>query len=78
MSAASPQDKVFVLKIMFGGQVDAFDYHYFGWNEMLLLDALTGAGFSSRVRVPSFDLFDDTSCFQPFGFPISLNVVAKK
>jgi len=78
MSAASPQDKVFVLKIMFGGQIDAFDYHYSGWNEMQFLDALTGAGFSSCVRVPSFDLFDDTSCFQPLGFPISLNVVAKK
>jgi hypothetical protein len=36
------------------------------------------AGFSKAVRVESFGLFQDTSDFKPYGFPISLNVVATR
>jgi hypothetical protein len=64
--------------MMFGGQVDDNDFHYFGWNQLFLFDFLKQAGFSDATRVESFGLFDDTSNFKPYGFPISLNIIATK
>ena len=75
---ASPDIKFHTMRMMFGGQVDAHDFHYFGWNELFMRDYLTKAGFSKIERVESFGLFKDTSDFKPYGFPISLNVVATK
>jgi len=66
------------MRMIFGGQVDEYDYHYFGWNYEFLSDYLTQANFSEFKRVQSFGLFDDTSDFKPYGFPISLNVIATK
>ena len=74
----SPQEKFHVMRMMFGGQTDEFDFHYFGWNELFLTDFLLQAGFSEAERVTSFRLFDDTSDYKPYGFPISLNVIASK
>lgn len=76
--SASPQVKFHVMRMIFGGQVDQFDFHYFGWNQLFLTEFLTEAGFSEIARVVSFGLFSDTSEEKPFGFPISLNMVAKK
>jgi predicted SAM-dependent methyltransferase len=75
---ASPPQKHHVMRMIFGGQVDEFDFHYFGWNELFLTDCLTQAGFSNCEKVSSFGLFDDTSDFAPFGFPISLNMIVTK
>ena len=36
------------------------------------------ANFSNAERVQSLGIFNDTSDHKPFGFPISLNVVATK
>jgi len=41
-------------------------------------DYLTFAGFSKIDKVNSLGLFDDTSESKPYGFPISLNVIATK
>jgi predicted SAM-dependent methyltransferase len=76
--SASPQVKFHVMRMMFGGQVDQFDFHYFGWNQLFLADFLSQAGFSEITRVGSFGLFSDTSEYKPYGFPISLNMVARK
>ena len=76
--AKSAEMKFHVMRMMFGGQVDEFDYHYFGWNELFLTNFLTNAGFRDIQRVESFGLFNDTSEFRPYGFPISLNVTAIK
>ena len=70
--------KFHIMRMMFGGQIDAHDYHYFGWSQSFLLDFLTHAGFSAANRVESFELFDDTSEFKPYGYRISLNIVAIK
>ncbi len=70
--------KYHVMRMMFGGQIDPHDFHFFGWNQALLWDQLTHAGFSSAERVGSFGLFKDTSDYAPYGFPISLNVIATK
>jgi len=64
---------------MFGGQIDDFDIHYFGWDFDLLKEFLLGVGFKKAEKVKSFSLFDDTSDFAPYsGVPISLNVIAYK
>ena len=71
--------KVHVLRMMFGGQMDDFDIHYFGWDFNLLKEFLLSAGFKKAEKVKSFSLFDDTSDFAPYsGVPISLNVIAYK
>ena len=70
--------KFHVMRIMFGGQTDEFDYHYFGWNYEFLNSYLIEAGFKKNERVKSFNLFNDTSDFAPYGPPISLNVIAYK
>lgn len=75
---ASGPVKFHVMRMMFGGQVDAHDYHFFGWNFLFLSDFLQQAGFSEVSRVESFGIFDDTSDYKPYGFPISLNVIARK
>tara|TARA_Y100000741_G_scaffold349842_1_gene319355 strand:- start:142 stop:651 length:510 start_codon:yes stop_codon:yes gene_type:complete len=70
--------KFHTMRMMFGGQIDDFDYHYFGWNYEFLNDYLTETGFKKIERVKSFNLFNDTSDYAPYGLPISLNVLAYK
>jgi predicted SAM-dependent methyltransferase len=74
----TPAQKHHIIKMIFGGQIDEFDFHYFGWNELFLTDALARVGITSVEKVASFGLFDDYSNFAPYGFPISLNIIATK
>jgi protein O-GlcNAc transferase len=67
-----------VMRMMFGGQQDEFDFHFIGLTNEFMLDFFKQAGFSSARRVQSFGLFDDTSDFSPYGSPISLNMIATK
>ena len=64
--------------MMFGGQTDKYDFHYFGWNMFFLKGYLMSAGFKNIERVKTFSLFKDTSDFEANGEPISLNVIAYK
>jgi predicted SAM-dependent methyltransferase len=75
---APPKVKIHTLRMMYGGQVDDYDFHYFGWDFELLQDYLLASGFKKVERVKSFSLFDDTSEFAPYGPLISLNVIAYK
>ena len=70
--------KIHIMRIMFGGQVDDYDFHYTGWNLRFMYDYLKDAGFTDIKRVKSFSLFNDTSDYAPYGSPISLNVIALK
>ena len=67
-----------MMRIMFGGQQDSFDFHYFGWNSRFMHDFLLKAGFKKIERVKSFSLFNDTSEYRPNGIPISLNIIGYK
>ena len=67
-----------VMRMMFGGQTDEYDFHYIGLNHEFMLDFFREAGFSEVRKVDSFGLFDDTSDYSPYGSPISLNLVARK
>ena len=75
---APPKVKFHVMRMMFGGQTDEFDYHYFGWNYEFLNTYLLEAGFKKNERVKTFKIFNDTSSFAPYGPLISLNVIAYK
>jgi len=66
------------MRMIFGGQVDAADIHYFGWNFEFMQHFLSDAGFMNVERVESFGLFQDTSEYRPLGERISLNVLAVK
>jgi predicted SAM-dependent methyltransferase len=75
---ANQDVKIHVMRMIFGGQIDEHDFHFFGWNQLFLSDFLGRAGFSEAHRVETFGIFEDTSDYKPFGFPISLNVIAIK
>lgn len=68
--------KFHVMRMMFGGQVDPWDFHYIGLNFEILSNYLSASGFTTCKRVDAFGFFDDTSSFAPYGVPISLNVIA--
>ena len=74
----SKEVKFHIMRIIYGGQTDQYDFHYFGWNVDFMNTFLAQAGFLDLKRVESFGLFDDTSDYKPYGFPISLNIIAKK
>ena len=70
--------KFHVMRMIFGGQIDKFDYHYFGWNFDFMSAYLEEAGFKKAEKVKTFDIFNDTSSYAPYGPLISLNVIAYK
>jgi predicted SAM-dependent methyltransferase len=67
-----------VMRMIFGGHVDAHDYHLVGLNQEFLGGFLQAAGFDRLQRVPRHGLFDDTSDMVVAGTPISLNLNAFK
>lgn len=75
---ASLDARIHLMRMMFGGQVDDNDFHFFGWNEMFMTHFLGLAGFKAVVRVNRFGIFKDTSDYAPYGYPISLNMIATK
>ena len=75
---ASLDTKVHAMRMMFGGQANDNDFHYFGWNEQFMTHFLGLAGFNGATRVARFGIFKDTSEYAPYGSPISLNMIATK
>ncbi len=67
-----------VMRMIFGGHVDAHDYHLVGLNQEFLAGFLQAAGFATVQRVGRHGLFADTSDMVVAGVPISLNVNALK
>ena len=77
-SLLSVQDRFLVMRMIFGGHMDKYDYHLVGLNEEFLGYYLQAGGFTGIRRVPGFGLFQDTSCLQMKNTPISLNMIAFK
>ncbi|MDQ5877298.1 MAG: protein O-GlcNAc transferase, partial [Pseudomonadota bacterium] len=68
-----------VMRRMFGGQHDEFDFHSIGLNLDFLCDYLHGVGFSAIEHVESLGIFDDASEEASFnGISISLNLIATR
>lgn len=69
--------------VAFGGQVNRFDYHYYGYSAQTLAWLLKEAGFASvdrfnRASMADAFPFNDASYALIDGTPISLNLVAEK
>ena len=67
-----------VMRMMFGGHVDRYDYHQVGLDVSFLAGFLDEAGFVNLQRSGSFGFFQDTSNMFFAGVPISLNIIAEK
>jgi predicted SAM-dependent methyltransferase len=76
--ALSTADRWHVQRMIYGGQIDAYDFHKSGFTFELLSVALVDAGFADVQRVADFGLFPDTSRVVFAGIPISLNVRARR
>jgi predicted SAM-dependent methyltransferase len=74
----SVQDKFNVMRMIYGGQTDEWDYHKCGFNMEILAEFLAAAGFREMRRVARFGLFEDVTNMQFAGVDISLNVIAYK
>jgi predicted SAM-dependent methyltransferase len=71
--------KIHVLRMIYGGQISNYDYHFFGYTYEILEAFLKNTGFSKIRKVEDFSLHKDTSNFKPYkGIPISLNVICHK
>ncbi|HLG90515.1 MAG TPA: methyltransferase domain-containing protein [Alphaproteobacteria bacterium] len=68
-----------VMKMMFGGRVDAYDFHLVGLNAEFLANYLAAAGFVELERVREFGHFPDDCSANTFkGHSVSLNVIGRK
>ena len=71
--------KIKIMRMIFGGQIDEYDFHYFGWDFELLSGLLRNVGFEEIEKVDKFSIFThDTSNEDIDGELISLNLIAKK
>lgn len=73
-----PQERFQIMRMMFGGQADAYDQHKTGFFFDMLGSMLDKAGFTEIKRVEAFGLFKDSSTTRYAGNLISLNVEARK
>jgi len=71
-------ERFFVMRMIFGGHVDRYDYHAVGLNEDFLTPFLRASGYVNMRRVRTFDLFADTSAMVFKEVLISLNMIAEK
>ena len=72
------ENRYHVMRIMFGGQKNEYDFHKIGFSWVILQNYLRQAGFFQAQQVDVFDMFDDTNNLEVLGNPISLNIEARK
>ncbi len=72
------EDRFYIMRVMFGGHMDKYDYHIVGLDEQILGQYLLQAGFINIKRVEKFNLFSDTSNLMFKDIPLSLNLIAEK
>lgn len=72
------KDRFQIMRMIFGGHIDQYDYHYVGLDIDILSCYLFQAGFRKLEKVEDFGVFKDTSLLRVAGVPISLNVIASK
>lgn len=72
------EKRFYIMRMIYGGQTNPWDYHKAGFNAEILGAFLYEAGFEEVTRVPTWGLFNDTSEMGFEDVPISLNVQAVK
>ncbi len=73
-----PEIRFGIMRMIFGGHIDKYDYHYVGLNMELLRDWLMLVGYKEIWKMDSFGLFSDTSELVLGSDRISLNLMAVK
>ncbi|NJO51292.1 MAG: methyltransferase domain-containing protein [Leptolyngbyaceae cyanobacterium RM2_2_4] len=73
-----PIERIQLMRIMFGGQMNEYDIHKVGFDFGTLGLYLDEVGFQDYEVVSEFGLFNDCSSMRLLGTLISLNVVATK
>jgi predicted SAM-dependent methyltransferase len=68
--------KFHVMRMIYGGQIDPWDFHKVGYTLDLLGPMLMAYGYDQITRVPSFGMFNDCSELKLGKYNISLNVQA--
>jgi predicted SAM-dependent methyltransferase len=74
----STQERFWVMRLIYGGQTDDWDYHKGGYSADLLGEYLHAAGFREITHVDRFGIFEDTTTLAFRDTPISLNLQATK
>lgn len=74
----SADERFHVMRMIFGGHIDRFDYHVAGLNREFLTAFLLDAGYVKLQVVQEFGLFEDMSTLIFKGVRISLNIIAEK
>ena len=74
----STQEKFHLMRIIYGGQIDPNDFHYFGWNLEFMIYFLKESGFLNIEKKDTLGIFNDTSEYKIHGIYISLNIIASK
>lgn len=72
------EERFVVMRSIFGGHEDEYDYHHAGLNREFLNAYLIEAGFDSIEKVEEFGLFNDSSSKRFKEELISLNIIATK
>ena len=72
------EERYFVMRMLFGGLKDRYDYHMVGLNLDFLTHFLVNSGFINIQQVKDFGIFADTSLMIYKGVSISLNMIAEK
>lgn len=72
------EERVFIMRMIFGGHQNEYDYHLVGLNQELLTGYLLLTGFTNIRKIDSFGLFADSSDGSYKGVPISCNMIAEK
>jgi len=72
------QARFHLIRMMFGGHVDEYDYHHTGFYLAFLNKVLAEAGFQRAKKVIFFGIFEDAGTICVDNIPISLNVIAFK
>ena len=67
-----------IMRMIFGGQIDEFDFHKVGLIEDFLVNYFRQSGFARWRRVEEFSVFDDDSSLRVGEYLISLNMIATK
>ncbi len=72
------EQRFFVMRVIYGGQTNPWDYHKIGFDMDFLGEYLHAVGFRDIQRVTDFGVFKDTSALAFGAVPISLNARAVK
>lgn len=77
------EDRMQVVRMIFGGHTNEHNYHYMGFDKDLLLSAFVNAGFKKVWQVKGFGFFDDSSlgnwqASDKIYTGLSINFVAEK